>query len=128
MNRGKNSTQPHYPYQLPSPRSSTESRVSDVNLEPVSFTNPATELERLIKPEHTLQTPRSSTTSLDIPAPLVGPSQPGTHGGKSAVDNVREFLWGQHKDIIQVCRASTYLTSPCSHAGAGVPWHWNKGV
>ena len=127
MNRGKNSTQPHYPYQLPTPRSSTESRVSDTNLKPVSFINPATELECLIKPEHTLQTPRRRTTSLDIPAPLVGPSQPRTHG-ESAVDNVREFLRGQHNATIQVCKGFHLFNKPNSHTSAGVPGHWNGGV
>jgi hypothetical protein len=118
------------PFQLPTPRSSVESRASDVNLKPFNFTSPAKESESLIKPEHTLQTPRSRTTSLDIPAPLVGPSQPGTHDGKGAVDNVIEFLQGQHKAIIQVCKALSYIfTKPeYSYAGTGVPRHWNGGV
>jgi hypothetical protein len=105
MNHDKDRSHLHDPYQLPTPRSSIESRVSDDKPFSITLnTIPARKSGCLIKPEHTLQTPRSRTPSLDIPAPLVEASLLGTRGGNSAVDNVRDFLQGQHTVTIQVCR------------------------
>ena len=111
MNHDKDHSHLHDPYQLPTPRSSIESRVSDDKPFSITLnTIPARKSGCLIKPEHTLQTPHSRTPSLDIPAPLVKASLLGTRGGNSAVDNVRDFLQGQHTVTIQVCRGSTCLT------------------
>jgi hypothetical protein len=103
MYDGRSFSHSHHLCQLPTPRSSIES--SEPEGRPPSFISTAKEWESPTNPENSLQTPSSSTTSLDIPAPVVKPSPPRTHGGDGVVDDVKYYLKGQHQSNVQVCKA-----------------------
>lgn len=88
--------------QLPTPRSSIESR--EPIGRPPNFIGTAKERESPINPEDTLQTPRSRTTSLDIPTPVVKLPLLRTHDRVGVVDSIKYYIT-EHESNVQVCGA-----------------------
>jgi len=98
----------HYSYQLPTPRSSSDSEI--FNRIPLHSGSTTEQVDNLVKPEAQLPEtpPRSRTPSLDRQ--------------KGVVENVKKFLKGQGT-MVQVCKLQLFWTSV--HISLGISRYWD---
>jgi hypothetical protein len=100
----------HYSYQLPTPRSSSDSEI--FNFIPLHSVSTTEQVDNLVKPEAQLpETPPRSRT-------------PSPDRQKGVVENVKQFLKGQHQGtMVQVRKLQLFWTSV--HISLGISRYWD---
>jgi len=112
--------------ELPTPRSSTESRVSEALLLHIPHDDELLELQSCIKPEPMSQTrlPYSTSPSIDIQS-LSGQHE---YVVEDAVEIVKVGLKRLHPGDVQVCKPSICPRGRRSYTSTGVLWNQDGGI